>query len=146
LTNPLREICTVGSVRGTSPMSQGLPKRARSWKRRIQPRKTYSVSGSPLLGNLRERLWLLKKSVFLKTAKISGIENVYPRRERCLLGFAYVQGGGPRCRGHSLHTSRRNTGACFRNRNPAYPGESKFGLVMSGLRRHAINKMLDLPR
>jgi hypothetical protein len=33
---------------------------------------------------------VLKKSGFLKTAKISGIENVYPRRERCLLGFAYV--------------------------------------------------------
>jgi hypothetical protein len=30
------------------------------------------------------RLWLLKKSVFLKTAEISGIENVYPRRERRL--------------------------------------------------------------
>jgi hypothetical protein len=29
----------------------------------------------------------LKKSVFRKTAKISGIENVYPRRERRLQGF-----------------------------------------------------------
>src|ERR1700746_1074803 len=28
--------------------------------------------------------WVLKKSVFLKTAKISVIENVYPRRERRL--------------------------------------------------------------
>ena len=37
-------------------MSQGLPKRARSWKRRIQPRKTYSASGSPLLGKLLRRL------------------------------------------------------------------------------------------
>jgi hypothetical protein len=30
---------------------------------------------------------VLKKSVFLKTAKISGIENVCPRRERRLWGF-----------------------------------------------------------
>jgi hypothetical protein len=30
------------------------------------------------------RLWLLKKSVFLKTAKKSGMENVYPSRERRL--------------------------------------------------------------
>jgi len=30
------------------------------------------------------RPWLLKKSIFLKTAEISGIENVYPRRERRL--------------------------------------------------------------
>jgi hypothetical protein len=29
-------------------------------------------------------LEMLKKSVFRKTAKISGIENVYPRRERRL--------------------------------------------------------------
>jgi hypothetical protein len=29
----------------------------------------------------------LKKSIFLKTAKISGIENVYPRCERPLQGF-----------------------------------------------------------
>jgi len=29
-------------------------------------------------------LWVLKKSVFLKTAKISGIENVYPRCKRRL--------------------------------------------------------------
>jgi len=27
------------------------------------------------------RLWLLKKSIFLKTAEIWGIENVYPNRE-----------------------------------------------------------------
>jgi hypothetical protein len=30
------------------------------------------------------RLWVMKKSVFLKTAKILGIEHVYPRRERRL--------------------------------------------------------------
>jgi hypothetical protein len=51
LRNPLREICTVGSVREeTSRWCHGRPKRARSWKRRTQPRKTYSPSGSPLLG------------------------------------------------------------------------------------------------
>ena len=32
----------------------GRPKRARSWKRRIQPRKTYSPSGSPLLGEMSD--------------------------------------------------------------------------------------------
>jgi hypothetical protein len=51
LRNPLQEIRTVGSVR--EELSWGamvLPKRARSWKRRIQPRNTYSPSGSPLLG------------------------------------------------------------------------------------------------
>jgi hypothetical protein len=46
LRNPLREICTVGSVREeTSRWCHGEPKRARSWKRRTQPRKTYSLSG-----------------------------------------------------------------------------------------------------
>jgi hypothetical protein len=46
LRNPLREICTVGSVRGEiSRWCHGGPKRARSWKRRTQPRKTYSLSG-----------------------------------------------------------------------------------------------------
>jgi hypothetical protein len=30
------------------------------------------------------REWVLKKSVLLKTTKIVGIENVYPRRERRL--------------------------------------------------------------
>src|SRR5215469_13236496 len=45
LTNPLREICTVGSVREESPKRHDGPKRARSWKRRRQPRKVYSASG-----------------------------------------------------------------------------------------------------
>jgi hypothetical protein len=46
LRNPLREICTVGSVREeTSRWCHGEPKRARSWKRRTQPRKNYSLSG-----------------------------------------------------------------------------------------------------
>jgi hypothetical protein len=31
-----------------------------------------------------KRLWVLKKSFFLKITKISGIENVYPKRERRL--------------------------------------------------------------
>src|SRR5712691_977649 len=54
LRNPLREICTVGSVREeTSRWCHGRPKRARSWKRQKQPRKTYSPSGSPLLGETR---------------------------------------------------------------------------------------------
>ena len=46
LRNPLREICTVGSVREEiSWWCHGGPKRARSWKRRTQSRKTYSLSG-----------------------------------------------------------------------------------------------------
>src|SRR2546429_3941112 len=46
LRNPLREICTVGSVREEpSRWCHGGPKRARSWKRRILPRNTYSLSG-----------------------------------------------------------------------------------------------------
>jgi hypothetical protein len=49
LRNPLRQFCTVGSVRG-SPASHGGLKRARSWKRRTQPKKTYSFAGTPLLG------------------------------------------------------------------------------------------------
>jgi hypothetical protein len=36
------------------------------------------------LVNWRNILWLLKKSVSLKTTKILGIENVYLRRERRL--------------------------------------------------------------
>ena len=47
LRNPLREICTVGSVgEETSRWCHGRPKRARSWKRRIQPRKTYTYRDS----------------------------------------------------------------------------------------------------
>lgn len=45
LKNPLREICTVGSVRGECLMNHGGPKRARSWKRRIQPRNAYRSPG-----------------------------------------------------------------------------------------------------
>jgi len=45
LKNPLREICTVGSVRGRTPASHGGLKRARSWKRWIQPKKAYSSPG-----------------------------------------------------------------------------------------------------
>src|SRR5215831_16288061 len=41
LKNPLREICTAGSVRGEKQMGHGGPKRARSWKRRTEPRKAY---------------------------------------------------------------------------------------------------------
>ena len=51
LRNPLREICTVGSVREElSRWGHGGPKRARSWKRRIQPRKHLQPIGTPLLG------------------------------------------------------------------------------------------------
>lgn len=50
MKNPLREICTAGSVRGENEMGHGGPKRARSWKRRIEPRKAYSLWSSPLLG------------------------------------------------------------------------------------------------
>src|SRR5262249_39770255 len=50
LKNPLREICTAGSVRGENQMSHGGPKRARSWKRRTEPRKAYHSWRSPLLG------------------------------------------------------------------------------------------------
>src|SRR5207253_9905953 len=52
LKNPLRKICTAGSVRGENEMGHGRPKRARSWKRRIEPRKAYSLWRSPLLGVL----------------------------------------------------------------------------------------------
>src|SRR5262249_56375548 len=51
LKNPLRKICTAGSVRGESKMGHGGPKRARSWKRRIGPRKAYRLWRSPLLGD-----------------------------------------------------------------------------------------------
>jgi len=40
LKNPLREICTAGSVRGEKPVNHGELKRARSWKRRTQPKNT----------------------------------------------------------------------------------------------------------
>src|SRR5262249_49396913 len=53
LKNPLGKICTAGSVRGESKMGHGGPKRARSWKRRIGPRKAYRLWRSPLLGALR---------------------------------------------------------------------------------------------
>jgi len=34
--------------------------------------------------NERYRLWVLKKSIFIKTPKIWGIENVYQSRDRRL--------------------------------------------------------------
>src|SRR5208282_3589998 len=48
--NPLRQSCTVGFARGESRRRHGEPKRARSWKRRIGPRNTFSPSCFPLLG------------------------------------------------------------------------------------------------
>jgi hypothetical protein len=48
----LREICTAGSVRGENKMGHGGPKRARSWKRRTEPRKAYRSWRSPLLGGV----------------------------------------------------------------------------------------------
>ena len=53
LKNPLREICTVGSVRGEIMVSHGGLKRARNWKRWRQPKKAYSLPRSPLLGGGR---------------------------------------------------------------------------------------------
>src|SRR6266566_695641 len=56
LKNPLREICTVGSVRGEIMVSHGGLKRARNWKRWRQPKKAYSLPRSPLLGGFTQRL------------------------------------------------------------------------------------------
>ena len=39
LKNPLRKICTAGSVRGEIALSHGRPIRARSWKRRIEAKE-----------------------------------------------------------------------------------------------------------
>src|SRR6266705_1284621 len=50
LKNPLRKICTAGSVRGEILTSHGGLNRARNWKRWKQPKKTYSSTRSPLLG------------------------------------------------------------------------------------------------
>src|SRR5215469_5247996 len=47
LKNPLRKICTAGSVRGEDKISHGGPKRARSWKRRTEPRKACPVAVTP---------------------------------------------------------------------------------------------------
>jgi len=74
----------------------------------------------------RYRLWLLKKSVFLKTAKISGIENVYPRRERRLWGFL--------TQSFSEHFSRSeffNSHACSRQLELNCRDYSLFGYFCS---------------
>ena len=39
MKNPLRKICTAGSVRGEIALSHGRPIRARSWKRRIEAKE-----------------------------------------------------------------------------------------------------------
>jgi len=53
LRNPLRGNLHGGVCEGGERWCcHGRPKRARSWKRRIQPRKTYSAPGSPLLGEM----------------------------------------------------------------------------------------------
>src|SRR5262249_7708899 len=58
LRNPLRLIGTVGSARGESRRRHGEPTRARSWKRRTQPRNTYSPLCSPLLGRTNQACWI----------------------------------------------------------------------------------------
>src|SRR6266566_668272 len=68
LKNPLREICTVGSVRGEIMVSHGGLKRARNWKRWRQPKKAYSLPRSPLLGGIasylrRERVQILSETL-----------------------------------------------------------------------------------
>src|SRR6266436_8916790 len=62
LRNPLREICTAEVCEGEIPKGYGRPKRARSRKRRTQPRKTYRLSGSPLLGHSNRRQWRCNSS------------------------------------------------------------------------------------
>jgi hypothetical protein len=42
------------------------------------------VKNSTRADDWRKQAWLLKKSIFLKPAKISGIENAYPKCERRL--------------------------------------------------------------
>ena len=50
LRNPLREICTVGSVRGETSVGHGGPKRARSRKRWTEAKGSLQLTESPLLG------------------------------------------------------------------------------------------------
>ena len=50
LRNPLREICTVGSVRGETSVGHGGPKRARSRKRWKEAKGSLQPTKSPLLG------------------------------------------------------------------------------------------------
>src|ERR1700746_1175781 len=51
LRNPLRGNLHGGVCEGGERWGcHGRPKRARSWKRRQQPRKAYTTPGSPLLG------------------------------------------------------------------------------------------------
>ncbi len=50
LRNPLREICTVESVRGETSAGHGGPKRARSRKRWKEAKGSLQPTKSPLLG------------------------------------------------------------------------------------------------
>jgi phosphate transport system substrate-binding protein len=50
LRNPLREICTVGSVRGETLVGHGGPKRARNRKRWKEAKGSLQPTKSPLLG------------------------------------------------------------------------------------------------
>jgi RHS repeat-associated protein len=50
LRNPLREICTAGSVRGETSVGHGGPKRARSRKRWKEAKGSLQPTQSPLLG------------------------------------------------------------------------------------------------
>jgi hypothetical protein len=55
LRNPLREICTVGSVRGETSVGHGGPKRARSRKRWTEAKGSLQLTESPLLGERLSR-------------------------------------------------------------------------------------------
>ena len=98
LRNPLREICTVGSVREeTSRWCHGEPKRARSWKRRTQPRKTCSPSGllysergdSSTVGTSEIRGTTMKPDggdcgrQRLRSRRASAFPRAYQRRSKC---------------------------------------------------------------
>jgi hypothetical protein len=78
------------------PLPMTFGKAAERWSNPAQGSVNFGLAGevpdyaqstrrNPCAGvNECDRLWLLKKSVSLKTAQISGIENVYPRCERRL--------------------------------------------------------------
>jgi hypothetical protein len=57
-------------------MSHGGLKRARSWKRRIQPKKALQLTGSPLLGRFRRQQGLVVATCRDSTNEAQGTAKV----------------------------------------------------------------------
>jgi RNA-directed DNA polymerase len=102
-------------------MGHGRPKRARSWKRRIEPRKAYSLWRSPLLGGFefrrtlsRNKKWRPNYAPKLKkrTALFGKLKEVFQRNVSQPVGKV-VEQINPILRGWVNYFRVGNSSRCF---------------------------------